>query len=190
MNSSEEVAVNNQEVELTDAVSEHLKNPVVRNTDNEFLGQLRGPGFTIGHVDEVNGRGAEEIQGFIATRHELIQLAKYWAKKAIDIEYFWFLYEQTGSSDRRIRAFAWRRVSRIAELVGKEVNEAVKQAYDEFGEGFKSAEGKRAWNIFLNGTPEERKALQDEVYAEMDTAMSKKNEEDAAKAVAELPAAE
>lgn len=138
--------------------------PVVRNADNDSLGPSGGYGFIIGYVDEVNGRGAEEIQGFLATRHELIQLAKYWTTKAIDIEYWWFLYEQVGTSETRSRAFAWRRVSRIEEIVGKEeVDGAVKEAYDEYGKRLDA----KAWNIFLNGTPEEREAFRKEIYAEM-----------------------
>jgi hypothetical protein len=158
----QEVVVSNEKA--GEGLLKHLENPAVRNADNEFLGQLRGRGFTIGHVDEVNGRGAEEIQGFVSTRHELIELAKYWAKKAIHIEYFWFLYAQSGSSDRRVRAFAWRRVSRIAEIVGKEeVDQVVEQAYGEYGKGRES----RAWEVFLNGTEDERSAFREEMDALM-----------------------
>lgn len=161
MDTRQEVVVTDQEV---GELLKQLDNPAIRNADNELLGQLRGRGFTIGHVDEVNGRGAEEIQGFVATRHELIQLAKYWAEKAIHIDYLWFLYEQTGSSDRRVRAFAWRRVSRIAEMVGKEEgDEAVKQVYEEYGK----SQDPRVWNIFLNGTAEEREAFREEMDAIM-----------------------
>jgi hypothetical protein len=162
MISNQAVAVSNERVE--DVFSKHLDNPAVRNADNECLGQLRGGGFTIGHVDEVNGHGAEEIQAFVATRHELIQLLKYWAKKAIDIDYDRFFYEQPGSSDRRVRAFGWRRVSRIAEIVGKEEgDEAVKQAYEEYGKG----QHPRTWNIFLNGTAAEREIFRKEMNAFM-----------------------
>jgi hypothetical protein len=120
--------------------------------------------FLIGSVDEVNGRGAEEISAFVPTRYEMIQLAKYWANVAIDIEYFWFCCEQVGSSDRRRRSFAWRRVSRIAELLGEnEIDQAVKDAYDDFGK----SRDPRIWNIFRNGTREEREQLQREFAEEL-----------------------
>jgi hypothetical protein len=142
-----------------DTYVEQLNNPIIRNADNEGLGQLRGGKIVIGHVDEVNGRDAQEVPGFVATRHELIQLAKYWTKRAVDIEYFWFCCEQVGSSDRRIRTFAWNRVDRIADLLGEdEVNQAVQQAIDEYGK----EQDPKVWSIFRNGTPEEQKAFHEE----------------------------
>lgn len=138
-------------------------NPKVRNADNSGLGPI-GQGIIIGYVDQVNGSGAEEFEGFVPTRYELIQLAKHWAKVAIDIEYFWFCYEQPSSSEIRLRPFAWRRVNRIADVLGDEaVQKAVDAAYEEYGK----RQDARTWNIFLNGTPEERKALQDEIAREI-----------------------
>src|SRR5215472_10713447 len=95
-----------------------LNNPAVKNADNDWLGAVRAGLFTIGHVDEVNGRGAEEVP-FVPTRHELIQLVKYWARTAFDIEYEWFLYQQSGSSDRRRQPFALNRISRIQLVIGE-----------------------------------------------------------------------
>jgi hypothetical protein len=139
---------------------EHLANPVVRNVDNELLGAIRLRGLTIGCVEEVNGRGAEEVRNFVPTRHELIQLVKYWAKIGIDIDYFWFCYQQTGSTEMRRGPYAWRRVKRIADILGVEV---VKEAIDEACEEYGKDQDPRAWNIFLNGTSEERRVLQDEI---------------------------
>ena len=76
---------------------EHRANPAVRNADNKMLGAINNGRFIIGHVEEVNGAGAEEVQGFLPTRNELIQLAKYWAKVGIDIDYYWFCF----STDRQ-----------------------------------------------------------------------------------------
>lgn len=66
----------------------HLENPSVRNADNDLLGAIRGRGVCTGFVDEVNGPGAEEFPAFVPTRNELLQLVKYWAKIAVDIDYF------------------------------------------------------------------------------------------------------
>jgi hypothetical protein len=41
--------------------------------------------FSIGYVEEVNGTGAQEVQEFLPTRHELLQLVKYWARVDVDI---------------------------------------------------------------------------------------------------------
>lgn len=143
---------------------EHRANPIVRNADNELLGAMHSGGLTIGYVEEVNGPGAEEVQGFLPTRHELMQLAKYWAKVEIDINYFYFCYQQTGSTEIRRGPFARRRVARIADVLGEEVvKKAVDDAYVEYGKD----QDPRTWNTFLSGTPEERKALQDEIAREI-----------------------
>jgi hypothetical protein len=138
--------------------------PAVRNADNDLLGAMHGRGFTVGGVDEVNGHGAEEIHGFSPTRHELIQLVKHWATVVVEIEYFWFCFQQTGSSEIRLRPFAWRRISRIAEALGQEVvDKAVAEAIEEYGKG----QDARAWQVFRRGTPEEQHELQEEIGREM-----------------------
>ena len=50
-----------------------------QNPDSEGLGFWRIDKFIVGYVDQVNGSGAVEMPGFVATRHELIQLVMYWA---------------------------------------------------------------------------------------------------------------
>lgn len=143
---------------------EHRANPSVRNADNEFLGEIPSGGLRIGYLNDINGPGAEEVEGFLPTRHELSQLAKYWAKVAIDIEYFWFCYQQTGSTEMRRGPFARRRVARIAHLLGEEVvNRAREEAYAEYGKD----QDPRVWNIFLNGPDEERRALREELDRKM-----------------------
>jgi hypothetical protein len=133
------------------------------NPDSAGLGCFGDDRFTVGYIDEVNGPGAVEVPAFVPTRHELIQLAKYWAGVEIDLEFSWFVYQATGSSEIRRGPFASRRIARIAEALGEEaVAEAVRQAYNEFAKGIDP----RTWSIFLNGTPEERRVLQDELARE------------------------
>ena len=128
--------------------------------DSKDLGAWGNDRITVGYVDQVNGPGARVIDGFLPTQHELIQLAKYWTKVAVEIEFDWFLFQGTGSTDIRLQPFAWRRVSRITRVLGhEEVGKAVEEAYDEFGKGCDP----RTWRIFRNGTPEEREALRDEI---------------------------
>jgi hypothetical protein len=115
---SDVITVTSQDLEN---YRKHLENPSVRNADNDLLGAIRGRGVCTGFVDEVNGPGAEECSAFVPTRNELLQLVKYWAKIAIDIDYFWFCYEQSGSREIRLEPFAWRRINRIAALLGNEV---------------------------------------------------------------------
>jgi hypothetical protein len=136
----------------------------VRNADNDD-GALDPGGdgqLVIGYVDEVNGEGAEELP-FVATRHELRQLANYWAKVILDTEYvWWFLYETTGTDISHRWAFAHRRINRIADLLGEEaVRHALKEAEAEFAEQCDP----RHWKIFKHGTAAEREAVVMEINA-------------------------
>jgi hypothetical protein len=142
-------------------LKEQWDHPAVRNADNIGLGAA-GPA---GHVDEVNGDGAAEMPGFVPTRHELIELAKYWTGVTLDIQYEWFIDQQVGSSDRRIESFARRRVSRIARLLGDEaVTKAITAVEEQLGKKFGNP---KYWDIFLRDTPEEHKVAQDEIAREM-----------------------
>jgi hypothetical protein len=128
--------------------------------DSEGLGFWGTQSFTVGYVDEVNGPNSVEMPDFAPTRYELIQLAKYWATIVIDLRFDYFLYTQTGSSEWRLDAFANRRVGRIGEILGQdEFNKVIDQAYEEYGK----KQDPRAWSVFLNGTPEEQQAFQDEI---------------------------
>jgi hypothetical protein len=135
----------------------------MKNSDNDMLGASGAGAAFIGYVDEVNGHGAEEVKEFVPTRHELLQLAQHWARTAIEIEYDWFLYQDCSSSEWRQTSFAWRRVNRIARVIGEEeVNKAIEQVKTEMGENA----GPKTWHAFWEGTEEERAAVQDEIESE------------------------
>ena len=136
---------------------------LLRGAMKSTLAPLEGPGFCIGYVDEVNGEGATEIQGFTPTLHELTELLKYWVKVAIDLDYEYFVYSCWGSDLSRLYSYAECRVAQIKELLGKRARPAVEEAYREFG----STVDKRCWEIFMHGTEEQRSALQDEIRREM-----------------------
>ncbi len=148
---------------------------IVRNKDNNQLMPLGGRGVVIGSVEEVNGSGAAEIPDFVPTRHELLQLVNFWVKKALDYQYFDFLYAQTGSTELRLIPYAWRRINRIGELLGEErVKEAVEEAYAEFGKN----QDQRYWEIFMHGSSEDRNALQDEIQRKMQDDFTSREESD------------
>ncbi len=134
-------------------MSDTEKIVVAVNKDSEWLEPMWGCGF----VDEVNGLGAEEIRDFIPTRHELIQLVKYWAEVEIDLSYFMFVYNQTGSDWLRKTSFAGRRIGRIARLMG---DDEVKKAIDELKA--KLCKESKGMDIYLNGSEVERAALREE----------------------------
>lgn len=127
--------------------------PNITNRDNAALHPI-GP---IGHVDQVNGPGAIEVPEFVPTRHELMQLAKYWATEAIDLNFFMFVHQQTGSDWLRRMHFAYRRMNRIAECLG---DAAADQVWEEAEQAFAKTVGARAWRLYREGgTPEEMSAF-------------------------------
>ncbi len=89
------------------------KEKIVTNSDNDWLEPMWGCGF----VDEVNGPGAEEIQGFVPTRDELIQIVKYWTEVELDLNFFMFIHSYIESHLLSERGFAYRRIGRIAKIL-------------------------------------------------------------------------
>jgi hypothetical protein len=129
--------------------------------------------------------GAEEVPEFVPTRNELIQLVKYWTKKTIDIDYFYFLWGQ--EEEWRLLGYANSRLSKIAYLLGNaEVERAIAVAYDEYG----SDQDPKLWDIFLNGTAEDRKQVQDDIWrhieAHIDCGSRCKNESPITEIVSKL----
>jgi hypothetical protein len=148
-----------EDTETGVSMNDHKHGP-----DSEGLGFYGNGSFTVGYVDEVNGPGAVDMPDFVATKHELVQLVKYWASIRIDIRFDWFVDQCVGSSETRLESFSGRRIVRIAEVLGNdETSAAVQQAYAEYAKNIDP----RIWNVFLNGTPEEQSALQEEIEREM-----------------------
>jgi len=136
------------------------KREIVTNKDNELLRPWGNEKIVIGYVEEVNGAGAMEVPEFDPTRYELIQLVKFWGEVALAIDYEVCLTRSSSSTDTRREAYAWRRINRIEAILG--VDE-VKKAVDEMVSEFGKKQVKRCWDVFLNGTKEQMKALQEEI---------------------------
>ncbi len=120
-----------------------------------------GEGLVVGYVDEVNGPGALAVPEFTASRHELLVLLKHWFEIELRIRFFWFCCECVGSSDTRLKAFAKRRVGRIAEALADEacVNKAIDEVYRVFGE----RRGGLAWKVYSGeATPQEEREFREE----------------------------
>lgn len=131
---------------------EDLKNSEVRNLNNE-AGQLAPSG-----VDEIN-HSAEGYAGR-TSRSESIQRYADAVKDALEREYLEFLYSSMGS---------WKLWAYVAH-VEKELSlteEQARVAQEEVVEEFRKSADPNIWNIFLNGTPEQREALQDAIACEM-----------------------
>jgi len=121
---------------------------------------MRAGPFAIGDVDEIVGEGGVEVPGFVATKNEILQLVRYWATEIIDLDWIFFVYGSTGSSEWRTREFANRRLNAIGKLIGKEeVTQAFRQAEQAFGKGV----DQWAWKIFTEGSKEEQERFQQEV---------------------------
>ncbi len=113
--------------------------------------------------------GAEEIPGFVPTRHELRQIVKYWATTALDDKYFSFLYD----ADFTDPQLGWPRINAVAVFLGEEeTRKAINEALEEFGK----KQDPRAWSVFRNGTPAERKQLQREVFEDVQKRMEAKGD--------------
>ncbi len=107
----------------------------------------------IGSVDEVNGRGAIAVPEFTVSRHELLVLLKYWAEIEVDNSFFPFCCQQSGSDWSRKRAFAGKRVSRIAEALGDD--KLVKEALDQVHEAYAKEQDGLAWKVFTGKATEQ-----------------------------------
>ena len=151
-------------------MSETEKIVVAVKKDNERLYPSGNEKFIFGYVDEVNGTVATEVSGFIPTRQELIQLVKYWADEVIELNWFMYIYQQTGRDWLNQESFAKCRIERIGRLLG---DDEVKKAIDELKA--KLCKVCKRMDIFLNGSEVEREALREECQKELEERNSQTN---------------
>lgn len=70
---------------------------------------------------------------YVPTKHELDLLARHWAGVKVEIEDFWQIHEQVGSSDMRQNAYANLRLRRIAKHLGDaRIHELIEEAWKKF----------------------------------------------------------
>ena len=121
-----------------------------------------GVRVSIGFVDEIHGRGALEVPGFTASRHELLILLKHWLKVHLDIGYWWFCFDQVGSSDMRQRLFAAKRAKRIVAALQLDDDE-FKQIDTEVVAEFAKTYDSTWWRVFIGtATDEDRRQYEAE----------------------------
>jgi len=136
---------------------------LAKNSDNDHL--FTHPVFEDFYVNEVNGAGAEEVPGYVPTRHELLPLVKYWYRRILDNDFFRFQYGGSGSTEQRIARFAPRRSRRAARAIGQEaVDQAIKEVRTQFKAEVKDD---RLWDIYENGTSEQWKAVRNQSWREV-----------------------
>jgi hypothetical protein len=102
----------------------------------------------IGFVDHVNGPGAGLVRGFVPTRQEVLEIAKYWAGLSIRNDYSMWCYQFWGSQPSREVAFAGLRLAKISECLGEaEVDNVVEEVRDDFG----STKNPKIWAAYTTG---------------------------------------
>jgi len=132
--------------------------------DAQGLGPRQAGPFTVGFVDMIVGKRGLEVPGFVATKDEILQLVRYWATEIIGLDFDFFLYGSSGSTEWRIHVFANRRLATISKVLGEEeVTKAVMQAKEDFAKTV----DQRAWKVFTTGTKEEQEHFQDEVQEKL-----------------------
>ena len=122
------------------------------NSDNDGLLPGGHEKVFIGCVDEVNGAGAVEVDGYVPTRHEVLQLVKYWYRRFLENRWDYFVYGGEGSTEIRVNPFARRRIARAYAAIGKE---AADQAIEEAHEDTMRVIEEWLNEIFENGTREQ-----------------------------------
>jgi hypothetical protein len=128
------------------------------NRDSDGLGKMNVGPFIVGTVDAINADDGQESHDFVPTRHELKQLAGYWAEERLAHDHEWFVYQCTGSSEWRWSTFIDRRLNRLAEILG---DDAMKEVWDKAIASYRrGCPGltDEDWRIFTCGTDEEQEA--------------------------------
>lgn len=138
-----------------------MKVKIVATLDNAYLALIAGNGVGIGCGDSANGIGAEEMAVFAATRDEVRQLYKYWAQQAIEIALDWFLYQQIGGSESRLRSYAGHRLGCIEETLGPEECDALWTAT----EAEMAARCGDLWRMFKEDDQVARDRRLDEIFS-------------------------
>ena len=134
------------------------------NRDTEGLGVMTDGRFMIGSVDAINGRGGQEMPEFVATRHELEQLAAYWWTERINHDWDYFVYQSSGSSEWRRSVYTNRRLNRLYDIFGQEaMDKVIDDATARWRKLYKISD--EDWRVFAEGTDEEQETWREKRLA-------------------------
>ncbi len=137
------------------------------NRDTKGLGTMKVGRCIVGGVGPINGEDGKEVPDFVPTLHELKQLASYWMHERIDHDFEWFAYQQTGSSEWRWSVFIFRRLNRLAEILGeKAMQEVRKDAVESYRKCYPRINDED-WRVFTTGTEQEQEAWRTKLWKEM-----------------------
>ncbi len=126
-------------------MSQEVNDTMIKSTvpadDPHFMDALapfRGPGITIGRVEEIHGEGGQAAQA-VVTRAEIETLVTDYFDRLKTIYVMWMYYEQVGSSDMREKPYMWRRINDFIEA-GAISEDKVLELRDKFLAEFDSPE--------------------------------------------------
>lgn len=146
---------------------DRLEKSIGTNRDTKGLGIIGTAGrCTMGSVDAINGEDGKEVTEFVVTRHELKQLARYWAEVRIEHDYFYFVSTCSGSSQWRWNVYIDRRLDRLTKVLG---HEEMQRVWDDAVESYRQCHPEitdENWRVFTSGTEEEREAWRKAVWEE------------------------
>ena len=141
----------------TEAYLDALSRSQGSNRDTEGLGVMTDGRFMIGSVDEINGGGGQEVPEFVATRHELEQLAAYWWTERINHDWDYFVYQSSGSSEWRRSVYTNRRLNRLYDIFGQEaMDKVIDDATARWRKLYKISD--EDWRVFTQGSDQEQDA--------------------------------
>ncbi len=148
--------------------AELLEKSIGSNRDTASLGIMAAGPFRIGYVDAINGDDGREHPEFVATKHELKQLAFYWAQERLEEDFDYFVCQQSGSSEWRWSLYITRRLNRLFDILG---DEAMREVRNTVTANFRKSTPSLTdedWRIFTAGSDEEQDAWRDKLFADLE----------------------
>jgi hypothetical protein len=109
-----------------------------------------------------------EVPEYVPTRRELKRLAVFWALEYIAHEFWWYLYQQTGSAERQERKEALTHLNRMGEILASEMMELV---WSDAEASFRKGLTDEDWRVFTSGTEDEQQAWREKILIEDETAV-------------------
>jgi hypothetical protein len=146
---------------------DRLEKSAGSNRDTDGLGTMAAGPFVVGSVEAINGEDGKEAPEFVATRHELKQLAEYWALERIEHDFDWFVMQTSGSSEWRWSTYVNPRLNRLAQVLG---SEAMSKVHQQAVQAFRKSYPKISdadWRVFTEVTQEEQDAWRAKVFGEV-----------------------
>jgi hypothetical protein len=110
-------------------------------------------------VCEVSDSGALPTSGYLPARDELEVLARHWAMEWLDVEVFFFLTGQSGSTEIRVQLHAAERLKALRAVLGEE---AVEGAIADEKAVVRKRLGEEHWEVYRNGDEAARAAVREE----------------------------